>query len=96
MIKAKGRPITGSPMKQSNKRPFVPNAKDTSANEETFIAQAPMPFKDSSSLAQSTPGTAAPGGVSTKEPKIASGLQHSNIGVRSARKRGRHASFYGE
>lgn len=34
-----------SPMKSSTKRPFLPDAKETSANEELFIKEAPSPFK---------------------------------------------------
>jgi hypothetical protein len=46
MIKKSGKPITGAQPKYSRKPPLVPNANQTSAQEQTMIAEAPSPFKN--------------------------------------------------
>ena len=83
MIKKKGQPITGSPNVMSKKRPFVPDAKETSADAQTTIAEAPSPFKNRMQTGEMPTGAGASGGVSTLLPKIASGLQHSSPGVKA-------------
>lgn len=47
-------PITGARPETSSKRPMVPDAKDTSLNEQQFISQPPMPFKDANSAGSAT------------------------------------------
>lgn len=88
MKKVKGMPITGAQPEYSKKRPFVPNAKDTSSDEQTMIGEAPAPFKNRQTAPNIPTGTGASGGVSTLEPKIASGLQHSSPGVKALPDRG--------
>lgn len=85
MKKVKGVPITGAKPQYSKKQPFVPDAKETSQDAQTFIGQAPMPFKDKNSLGELPPGggTGASGGVSTLEPRIASGLKRTTPRVRA-------------
>lgn len=84
----KGQPITGGRAFFSKKKPLVPDAKNTSGNEETMIKEAPTPFKNDQQLPQIAAGTAASGGISTLEPRIASGLQHSSPGARALPQRG--------
>ena len=76
-------PITGAQPQYSKKKPFVPDAKDTSADEQTMIAEAPAPFKNRNTVPNIPAPGASSGGLSTLEPKIASGLRHSNPGARS-------------
>ena len=84
MKKVRGMPITGARPEYSKKRPYVPDAKETSADEEAFIKQAPMPFKDNTSLGSlPASGAGASGGISTLEPRIKSGLQHSSPGAKA-------------
>ncbi len=87
MKKVKGMPITGATPQYSKKKPFVPDAKDTSADAQTMIAEAPTPFKNRNTTPNIPKATGASGNVSTmlsrNTPKIASGLQHSNPGARA-------------
>lgn len=83
MKKIKGMPITGAQPQYSKKKPFVPDAKETSADEQTMIAEAPTPFKNRNTTPNIPAGAGASGGVSTLGTKIASGLQHSNPGARA-------------
>lgn len=78
MKKVRGMPITGATPEYSKKAPFVPNAKDTSADVQTMIAEAPTPFKNKKTAPNLSAPGAAPGGVSVLEPKIASGLKSNN------------------
>ncbi len=69
MKKVKGQPITGTNVQMSKRKPFVPNAKDTSAAAQTDIAAAPMPFKNRMETPQ-MPAPAGPrGSVPGQEPK---------------------------
>lgn len=83
MIKKKGMPISGSGMVASKKKPFVPDAKETSSDEQRFISEPPTPFKNNmepnSMAAPSGPRGAIPGPA--KKPW--SGLQHSSPGARA-------------
>lgn len=88
MKTVKGQPITGTNVSSSKKSPLVPDAKATSANAQTMIAEAPSPFKNKLQTAQIPAGSKASGGVSTLEPKIASGLQRTSPGVRALPPRG--------
>lgn len=88
MKKVKGMPITGATPQYSKKAPLVPDAKDTSAQAQTMIAEAPTPFKNRNTVANIPRPTGAPGNVSTLEPKIQSGLKHSSPGVRALPDRG--------
>ncbi len=83
MKKVKGMPITGATPQYSKKAPLVPDAKETSANAQTMIAEAPTPFKNRNTVPNIPRPTGPSGGVSTLEPKIQSGLQHSNPGARA-------------
>src|ERR1700676_5414252 len=83
MKKVKGMPITGAKPQTSMRTPFVPNAKDTSSDAQTNIASAPQPFKNKLTTAQMPTGSGASGGVSTMEPRIASGLQKTSPGAKA-------------
>lgn len=83
MKKVKGMPITGTNIEQSKKRPFVPNAKDTSSDAQTMIDEPPTPFKNRLTAAQAPTGTGASGGISTLEPRIKSGLQRTTPGAKA-------------
>jgi hypothetical protein len=83
MKKVKGMPITGATPQYSKKKPFVPDAKDTSADAQTMIQEAPTPFKNRNTTPNIPAATGASGNVSTMEPRIASGLQHSSPGVKA-------------
>ncbi len=83
MIIKKGMPITGGKTETSSKKPFVPNAKDTSSDEQTMIAEAPSPVKNRNQTGEMPAPSGASGGVSTLEPKIQSGLKHSSPGVKA-------------
>lgn len=88
MKKVRNQPITGATPQYSKKSPLVPDAKDTSANAQTMIGEAPQPFKNKLTTANQPTGTGASGGISTMEPKIASGLRHSSPGARALPQRG--------
>lgn len=88
MKKVRNQPITGATPQYSKKNPLVPDAKETSANEQTMIAEAPTPFKNNQTTANIPASSGASGGVSTLEPRIASGLQHSSPGARALPQRG--------
>lgn len=83
MKTVKGMPITGSRTSTSKKAPFVPDAKDTSANAQTMIAEAPQPFKNRNTAAQI--GTGAGGAFGSNMPvdKPRPGLQNSKLGVKA-------------
>lgn len=54
----KGKPITGATrIEQSRKRPFVPDAKETSADEMAMIKEPPTPFKNRQTAAQMPAGS---------------------------------------
>lgn len=57
MKKVKGIPITGAQPEYSKKRPFVPDAKETSADAQTMIAEAPSPFKNRNQTGEMPAGT---------------------------------------
>lgn len=46
MKKVRNQPITGATPEYSKKAPLVPDAKETSANAQTMIQEAPSPFKN--------------------------------------------------
>jgi len=46
MITKRNNPITGAQPQYSRKRPLVPDAKDTSADAQIMIEEAPSPFKN--------------------------------------------------
>lgn len=79
----KGMPITGGTAQYSKKAPFVPNAKDTSADAEEMIQEAPAPFKNRNQQGSMPAPSGASGGISTMEPRIASGLMNSTPGARA-------------
>jgi|SRR5690348_204862 len=83
MKKVKGQPITGSNVQMSRKKPLVPDAKDTSANAQTMIAEAPTPFKNRMTTAQMPAGTGPKGAVPGTGSKLTPGLQHTNPGARA-------------
>ncbi len=84
MKQVKGQPITGSTAFYSKKKPMVPDAKETSADEERFIKQAPMPFKDRNSVPQIAVGTGPKGAVPGQEPKsIYAGKSGSTVGAKA-------------
>ena len=88
MKKVRNQPITGATPQWSKKAPLVPDAKETSANAQTMIAEAPTPFKNNQTTANLPAGSKASGGVSTLEPKIASGLRRTTPGARALPQRG--------
>lgn len=83
-----GQPITASRTFTSKKRPFVPDAKETSANEETMIKEAPAPFKNNMQTAQMPVGTGPKGAVPGSEQKPYANLQHKTVGARALPQRG--------
>ena len=83
MKTVKGMPITGTNIETSMKRPFVPNAKDTSSDAQAMIDEPPAPFKNKATAAQLPTGSGASGGVSTMEPRIQSGLKRTTPGARA-------------
>lgn len=87
MKRVKGQPITGAKPAYSKKAPLVPDAKDTSADAQVMIKEAPTPFKNNQTTPNIPTGAGSPGGVSTmlsvNQPRIASGLQHTNPGARA-------------
>jgi hypothetical protein len=80
MIKKKGKPITGTNTDMAPKAPVLGNAATPSADAQKLLTRPPMPFSNKNSMAQSKPAAKAPGGVSTLEPKIQSGLKRSSAG----------------
>lgn len=83
MKTVKGMPITGAKPQWSKKAPQVPNAKDTSADAQTMIGEAPTPFKNRNTTANIGTSSGASGGISTLEPKIQSGLKRSSPGAKA-------------
>jgi len=83
MKKVKGMPITGAKPQYSKKAPLVPDAKDTSAQAQIMIGEAPSPFKNKMQTGEMPAPSGASGGVSTMEPKIQSGLKRSTPGARA-------------
>lgn len=79
----RGMPITGANTQMRPKPPVLTDAADTSRDAEKQVMQSPRPFANKTSVAQSPPGTKASGGISTMEPRIASGLTHQNPGARA-------------
>lgn len=69
MKKVRGQPITGATPETSMRKPFVPNAKDTSAATQTDIQAAPTPFKNKMEINQMPTGTGARGAVPGNGPK---------------------------
>ncbi len=67
----KGQPITGGRNFFSKKKPFVPDAKETSQDEQTMIKEPPTPFKNSMEPAQMS----APSGKSPVEAKSKVGIK---------------------
>lgn len=76
MKTVKGMPITGTNTQTSKKRPFVPDAKDTSANEQTMIAEDPSPFKNNLQTPQ------MPTGAGKVPPKNA-GQSGNRVGAKA-------------
>lgn len=72
----------------SKKSPFVPDAKDTSANEMTMIKEPPAPFKNDMTAAQMASGTGAKGAVPGPVQKPYANLQHSSPGAKALPSRG--------
>jgi hypothetical protein len=107
MKQVRNQPITGTKVEKSTKKPFVPDAKETSANVQTMIAEPPAPFKNKLAAAQVPAPANAKGSV---ERKPQNGIKRSGVPVmahlaKPARKSGnpapgfkskRHARFYGE
>lgn len=83
MKKVKGQPITGAKPQTSSKRPFVPDAKETSADEQVMIAEAPSPFKNRNQTGEMPAGTGPKGAVPGPVRKPYAGLQHSNPGAKA-------------
>ena len=83
MKQVKGQPITGSTAFYSKKKPMVPDAKETSADEERFIKQAPMPFKDRNSVPQIAVGTGPKGAVPGPVQKPYAGKSGSTVGAKA-------------
>lgn len=75
MRKARNVPTTGERMVSSQRRPFVPNAKDTSANEQTMISEPPTPFKNDMTTAQMPTGV-----MQTPKPGIGAAPGQAAVG----------------
>lgn len=83
MKKVKGMPITGTNTAMAPKAPVRSDAAHPSRDAEKKVMQPPSPFANPTSTAQSKPGAKAPGGISTLEPKIQSGLKRSTVGAKA-------------
>lgn len=83
MKKVKGKPITGTNTAMRPTANVLSNAADTSRDAQKLVRQPPMPFQNPDNQLNTKAGTGAPGGISTLEPKIASGMQHSSPGARA-------------
>lgn len=83
MKTVKGMPITGSRPQTSKKRPFVPNAKDTSTDAQTMIQEPPAPFKNRNTAAQIPSGSGGSVGSNLPVDKPRPGLQRSSIGAKA-------------
>jgi hypothetical protein len=88
MKQVKGQPITASRVSQSRKAPFVPDAKETSANAQTMISEPPAPFKNKMTTAQQSTGQGGNFGSNLPVSKPRSGLQHTSPGARALPQRG--------
>jgi hypothetical protein len=60
VIKKGKQPITGARPQYSRKRPYIPDAKDTSLDEERFISEPPTPFKNNQSNLNGIPAGTNP------------------------------------
>ncbi len=85
MKKWSGRiPRTGERMVQSKGKPFVPNAKDTSADTEEAIKAPPTPFKNNMTTPQMPTAGAPPGGaVPGLEPRVKAGMSGKTVGAKA-------------
>lgn len=84
MKKVKGQPITGSRTAMKPKAPVLNDAKETSLDLEKRISgRATQPFNNTGGAATMPAPSGASGGISTMEPKIASGMRHSNPGAKA-------------
>ena len=83
MIKKKGMPITGTNTEMKSKAPVLSDAAHTSSDGQKLITQPPWPFKNPTSTGQQPPAAKAPGGISTLEPKILSGLKRTTPGAKA-------------
>jgi hypothetical protein len=83
MKKVKGMPITGTNTAMRPTPNVLSDAADTSRDGQKLIKAAPQPFQNKMGTPNLPAPGAASGGVSTLEPKIQSGLKHSNPGVRA-------------
>ena len=64
MKKIKGMPITGNAnLGKSTKKPYVPDAKETSLDAQNFIKQDASPFKDRNTAAQLPTGVGMSNGM---------------------------------
>ena len=88
MIRKKGQPITGTNTAMKTTRNVLTDAAHTSSDAEKLVKQPPMPFQNSQNQLNVSASSAAPGGVSTLEPKIASGLKRTTPGVKALPKGG--------
>ena len=83
MKKVKGMPITGTNTQMSKKRPLVPDAKETSANAQTMIAEDPQPFKNRMTTAQMPSGMGPRGAVPGPAQSPYANRQHSSPGAKA-------------
>lgn len=83
MKTVKGMPITGTNTQTSKKRPFVPDAKETSADAQTMIKEAPQPFKNRNTTAQMPAGMGNRGAVPGPVNKPYANLQHTSPGLKA-------------
>lgn len=88
MKKVKGMPITGATPEYSKSSQFLPNAADTSSDEQKFIAQAPTPFKSNQQVPQIPAGTGKRGAVPGPVQKPYANLQHKSPGAKALPSRG--------
>jgi len=83
MIFKKKMPITGTNTDMRPKPPVLSDTSATSLDAQKLIQQPPQPFANAKGAAKLPAASGSSGGVSTMEPKIASGLQHSNPGAKA-------------
>jgi hypothetical protein len=82
MIYKKKMPITGTNTAMKSKPP-VKSSPFTSRDAQKQVNQPPQPFANPQGAMQTSTSSGPPGGVSTMEPKIASGLRHTNPGAKA-------------
>ena len=84
----KGQPITGGTPSYSKKKPYVPDAKETSLDAQNMIKEAPSPFKNRNQTGEMPAGMAKSGAVPGPVQSPYANRQHTSPGVKALPPRG--------